>query len=132
MKNGSMLPCDLEIQPIYSSADILEEYIAILIDTSAKKASEKALQDYAEELQRYAYVASHDLQEPLRKIETYADFMQQAILENNHEDVDRAVNVITQAVRRGRHMVTDLLRYSKLKDRELIKLHFILKILLKI
>ncbi|WP_149698286.1 PAS domain-containing sensor histidine kinase [Chitinophaga sp. CF418] len=68
-----------------------------------------------QELEQYAYVASHDLQEPLRKIRIYADIL------NNKEDLPhhhkRMVEKINQSSERMSMLIKDLLEFSRLLEK---------------
>ncbi|PSL22443.1 PAS domain S-box protein [Chitinophaga ginsengisoli] len=67
------------------------------------------------ELEQYAYVASHDLQEPLRKIRIYADLL------NHQEDLPlhhkRLVEKINQSSERMSMLIKDLLEFSRLLEK---------------
>lgn len=64
------------------------------------------------ELDRFAYIASHDLQEPLRKIRVFSDMILQK-KDNEREIVDKYVMKITSATIRMQQLVSDLLRFSR-------------------
>jgi light-regulated signal transduction histidine kinase (bacteriophytochrome) len=67
------------------------------------------LQAVNEELDRFAYIASHDLQEPLRKIRVFSDM----IVQKGGDDVEKYVAKITNATIRMQQLVNDLLRFSR-------------------
>ena len=65
------------------------------------------------ELDEFTYVASHDLQEPLRKLIAYSDVLQEDMGRGDEEEVARDLDVITSAARRMRQLVQDLLALSR-------------------
>jgi len=71
-----------------------------------------------ENLRQFAYIASHDLQEPLRKIRSFGELLVEAIGENNQEDVQYSIGVMTDASERASLLVKDLLTYSRTSNRE--------------
>ena len=65
------------------------------------------------ELQDFAYVASHDLQEPLRKIRAFADLMAEEYGDNVDETGKYYLNRMVDAATRMAGLITDLLAYSR-------------------
>src|ERR1051326_1308832 len=63
-----------------------------------------------EELDRFAFVASHDLQEPLRKIMLFSD---KILLKNADEEISGYLQKIISSSQRMQTLITDLLRFSK-------------------
>lgn len=84
-----------------------------------KKANKK-LEDSNNELQQFAFVASHDLQEPLRKIQVFSNIVAEKFSTEN-ADVKRYLAKITSSIDRMRRLITDLLDYSKPEDKELFR-----------
>jgi signal transduction histidine kinase len=79
----------------------------------------KQLEISNSELEQYAYVASHDLQEPLRKIRTHASYLA-ALQTNNLDEKGRSHLIrITQAAERMTNLIKDVLNFSGLR-REMV------------
>ncbi len=93
--------------------------------TSELVEANKKLQTYTQDLERsnheleaFAYVASHDLQEPLRKIQTFSDRISEryaAQLDDRGQDYLRRMNT---AAYRMQSLIIDLLTYSRIATRE--------------
>jgi light-regulated signal transduction histidine kinase (bacteriophytochrome) len=66
-----------------------------------------------EELDRFAYVASHDLQEPLRKIQLFSDKISRQINDNIDGLVVDNLQKITKASERMQLLINDLLKFSR-------------------
>lgn len=82
------------------------------------EAANRELKRSNESLQQFAYVASHDLQEPLRKIMAFGD-----MLTNMHRDSLSAggadiVNRMQQSAKRMSHLIRDLLDYSRVSTQK--------------
>jgi two-component system CheB/CheR fusion protein len=76
------------------------------------------LQKMNKELESFAYVSSHDLQEPLRKIQTYAG----RILEKENEKLSanskKYFNIMQDSAKRMQTLIEDLLNFSSLTSKE--------------
>lgn len=71
------------------------------------------LKSTIEELDRFAYVASHDLQEPLRKILVFSDKLQTKYKDSLENEVSLSLDKISKASARMQSLINDLLKFSR-------------------
>ncbi len=81
--------------------------------TAELKESNKELEASNAELQQYAFIASHDLQEPLRKIITFSQIVKERFI-NEQPEAQQYMNRIISSSERMRTLINALLTYSKL------------------
>ncbi len=100
----------------------LQQTIEQLVqEVQQRREAEEQLQRYAEELrrsnedlERFAYVVSHDLQEPIRMIVSYAQLLHRRYGGRLDADADEFIGFVEQGGRRMQALVTDLLAYSRI------------------
>ncbi len=95
-------------------------YVGMVEDISEKHALDAALAQKAEELTRsnseleqFAYVASHDLQEPLRMVTSYTQLLRKRYSENFDADANEFMAYIVEGGQRMQALITDLLNLSR-------------------
>jgi light-regulated signal transduction histidine kinase (bacteriophytochrome) len=117
-RDGSEFPVEIGLTPIKTRKGLL--VLATVLNISARREAELTLAQRAFELERanerlaqFAFIASHDLQEPLRKIAAFSDLLERAIESSDKSEMAHANRVISKSALRARSLVDDLLTYSK-------------------
>lgn len=75
-----------------------------------------------QQLEQFAYVASHDLQEPLRKIKAFGDILVARYSQELQPDAKEIVNKMQSASERMKVLIEGLLTYSKLSRQDVMEL----------
>jgi len=106
----------------------LDGVFSIVRDVTEERASRRALEDalrsveaHNRELEEFAFVASHDLQEPLRKVRAFGDRLRLHLGEAADADTRDFIERMRQAAERMQRLIGDLLSYSRVAKRELTR-----------
>ncbi|NCI45869.1 response regulator [Sediminibacterium soli] len=74
----------------------------------------ESLETANKELDRFAFMASHDMQEPLRKIRTFSDLLAIKHKAQLDEDAQSKIRIIQKAAERMQELIKDILTFSKI------------------
>ena len=122
-KDGAIFPIDLSISEMRLGNK--RKLSAIVRDITERVALEKErevfiekLTDSNEELARFAYVCSHDLQEPLRMVRSFSEKLQDHLAESLKDDVkgQKYFKFVTDGAARAQILITDILAYSSISS----------------
>ncbi|MGD9650679.1 MAG: PAS domain S-box protein [Dongiaceae bacterium] len=123
-KDGSVFPMDLSISSFRVNGQ--EYFSGIIRDITQRKAAEAELARYTkkleisnQELDDFAYIASHDLKEPLRGLFNQATFLIEDYAERLDGEGKRRLTRLAELVQRMERLINDLLYFSRLGRAEL-------------
>jgi len=107
-------------QPIYDGSGEMEYIAGYTRNITARKEYQRQLEQHKEELERsneslreFAYIASHDLQEPLRMVSSYVDLLDQEYGEQLDDEAEEYMEYAVDGARRMKRMINSLLEYSR-------------------
>ncbi len=111
-KDGSTFPLDLAVAQVEVEGRVL--YSGIVRDITERKQAEAKILLQNEELGRFAFMASHDLKEPLRSIEAFAEILSLDYADKLDAEGQNYLEILMSSASRLRAVVNDVLEYSRL------------------
>jgi PAS domain S-box-containing protein len=116
-RDGTTFPAMVFDSPIYNEQGSLIGIVGVSVDITERKRAEEELQRSNAELQQFAYVASHDLQEPLRMVSSYTQLLAECYQGQLDAQADKFIAFATEGATRMQQLLEDLLDYSRVSRR---------------
>jgi PAS domain S-box-containing protein len=132
-KDGTEFPVEISLSPLETEEGTLVS--SAIRDISARKRAEEEIRQLTtrleervlerteelmrsnEELQQFAYLASHDLQEPLRTVSIYAQLLARRYRGQLEGDADQYIGFIVESATHMENLIHDLLDFSRVDSR---------------
>ena len=121
--NGEEFPIELSVSP--ARAEGQHFYTAIVRDVTARKETEEhmrgtldALTRTNAELERFAFVASHDPQEPSRSVVSFCQLLERRLEGSLDPEAKEFLDYVVDGAKRMRTLVSDLLDYSHVGQKD--------------
>jgi PAS domain S-box-containing protein len=123
-KDGRTIHVSLSVSPIHDAEDKVIGASTIARDISDRKRMEDEVFNLLAELERsnkdleqFAYVASHDLQEPLRMVSSYTQLLARRYKDKLDQDAKDYIEFAANGANRMQRLIKDLLLYSRVTTR---------------
>ena len=119
--SGKEFPVEISLSPMHSERKVY--VIAAIRNVTERIRAQQLLEEYNidllqsnQDLEQFAYVASHDLQEPLRIITSFTQLLEKRYKDKLDSEGEEFVEFIVDAAQRMKMLINDLLAYSRLNQ----------------
>ena len=119
-KDGKLINVTITLSPLFETSGKMVGISTIARDITKRKGREEKLESTMDELKRsnkeleqFAYVSSHDLQEPIRMVTLYSQLLERRYKDKLDDDADDFIEYIVEGAQRMKQLIDDLLAYSR-------------------
>jgi two-component system, chemotaxis family, CheB/CheR fusion protein len=109
------------VKPYYGKDNTHTGFVGTCVDVTERKEAilfaNEELREKNKDLEQFAYVASHDLQEPLRKIQSFGELIKSRFSSEVPEQAQDYIHRMQRSASRMRLLIDDLLTFSRISSR---------------
>ncbi len=111
-KDGSYYWVDTTVVPFINEDGEVYQYVAIGTDVTVRKQIEEQVIRQKQELEKFLYISSHDLQEPLRKIQSFISLIMEKEEYHLPNAVQQYLKKVSEAAKNIRSLIRGLVTYA--------------------
>ncbi len=119
--NGETKYYFLTVSPSYNQQNIKIGYVYVFTDITENTVTSNQLKEYTQqleqsnkELERFAYIASHDMKSPLRNVVSFLSLIERKLKNNTDAELQEYINFATSNAKYMHSLVRDILEFSKI------------------